>query len=201
VRRGQSARLRIGHDGLRTGRHWCAPPSSADDRVLARARQPVLDIGCGPGRHVLALAERGTVALGIDLTPGAVAWARRGGAPVLERSVFHRIPGHGRWRTALLLDGNVGIGGDPHALLQRIGTLLSADGVILVELEPATTGSRPPVGCTAASLELDGVPGPWFPWTEVGADEIRPIAAGAGFAVIDEWHESGRHFAELRRPP
>jgi SAM-dependent methyltransferase len=36
----------------------------------------VLDIGCGAGSNVLFLAERGRVAHGIDLSPGAVAAAR-----------------------------------------------------------------------------------------------------------------------------
>ena len=42
---------------------------------------------------------------------------RRGGA-ALRRDVFAPLPGEGRWYTALLADGNVGIGGDPVALLQ-----------------------------------------------------------------------------------
>ena len=74
---------------------------------------PVLDVGCGPGRLVLGLAQRGTVALGVDPAPAAVALARSRGAPVLQRSVFDPLPGQGRWRTVLLADGNIGIGGDP----------------------------------------------------------------------------------------
>ena len=35
------------------------------------------------------------------------------GVNVLERSVFAGVPGQGRWRSVLLLDGNIGIGGDP----------------------------------------------------------------------------------------
>ena len=40
-------------------------PSSARSPALVG---PVLDIGCGPGRHVFALAERGIPVLGIDIT-------------------------------------------------------------------------------------------------------------------------------------
>lgn len=42
--------------------------------------QRVLDVGCGPGRHSLALARRGLDVLGIDLSPDFVALARAAAA-------------------------------------------------------------------------------------------------------------------------
>jgi SAM-dependent methyltransferase len=41
-----------------------------------RAGTRVLDAGCGPGRHALALAARGIDVLGVDLSPEFVALAR-----------------------------------------------------------------------------------------------------------------------------
>ncbi|MGQ0805849.1 MAG: class I SAM-dependent methyltransferase [Actinomycetota bacterium] len=38
--------------------------------------QRVLDVGCGPGRHALALARRGMEVVGVDLSPDFVALAR-----------------------------------------------------------------------------------------------------------------------------
>jgi SAM-dependent methyltransferase len=38
--------------------------------------QRVLDVGCGPGRHSLALARRGFEVVGVDLSPDFVALAR-----------------------------------------------------------------------------------------------------------------------------
>ena len=40
----------------------------------------VLDVGCGPGRHALALARRGMHVVGVDLSPDFVALAREGAA-------------------------------------------------------------------------------------------------------------------------
>ena len=111
---------------------WLGPPTAADAALLDRASAPVLDVGCGPGRHVLALARRGRLALGVDIAPAAVRVARLRGAPAIEASVFERIPGAGTWGSALLLDGNIGIGGAPDARLARLRELLRPDGEVLV---------------------------------------------------------------------
>jgi len=179
----------------RDGRHWYGPLAAADRDLLARVRAPVLDIGCGPGRHVLSLAEQGKIALGIDLTFSMVAFARRRGAPVLHRSVFARVPGAGRWNTALLLDGNIGIGGDPVGLLRRVAALLTPEGRVLVELDCSENPAAP----TTARLEVDGVAGPWFPWTHLSVDDLEVAARASGMAVDELWQAGGRWFAELRR--
>lgn len=174
---------------------WFEPLSLEDDAVLGRVVGPVLDVGCGPGRHVLALAERGVVALGIDITPAAVDLARRRGAPVLARSVFDRVPGAGRWSSALLLDGNLGIGGHPAVLLERVASLLRPGGTVLVELEPP--GTAPTV--ELVRFDIGGVEGPWFPWTAVGADDLSTPAAATGLVVEDVWPIADRWFGALRR--
>ena len=46
------------------------------DALGLRAGQRVLDVGCGPGRHALALAERGIDVTGVDASPDFVALAR-----------------------------------------------------------------------------------------------------------------------------
>ena len=51
--------------------------------------------------------------LGVDISRTAVARVRQAGASALHRSVFDPLPGQGRWGTALLADGNIGIGGLP----------------------------------------------------------------------------------------
>ena len=173
---------------------WCGPITSDDADLLSRARAPVLDIGCGPGRHVVALTEQGKIAMGIDLTKPAVALARRRGAPVLHRSVFARVPGAGRWRSALLLDGNIGIGADPVGLLRRVRSLLCAGGTTLVELDPPGSTAI----SSSARLELDGVAGPWFPWTQLSVDDVVAVAASGGMTVIETWSANARWFAELR---
>lgn len=175
---------------------WAGPLAPADEGVLARAEAPVLDVGCGPGRHLAALGERGMVSLGIDITPAAVVRARRRGASVLERSVFDPIPGSGRWASALLLDGNVGIGGEPATLLARVAGLLRPGGFVLVELNRRV--ARDPV--ELVRLVLDNHLGPWFRWTHLGVDDLPPVATAAGLVTTEAWRDEGRDFAQLARP-
>ena len=149
--------------------------------MLERADGPVLDVGCGPGRHVVALAERGVTVLGIDVSPSVLGAARARGAPVLERSVFDRVPGAGRWGTALLLDGNLGIGGDPVFLLGRIARLLRPGA-------PSWSSSRrraTRAGPRTVFLDLDGRPGPWFRWAHVAVDELAALARTAALTIGD----------------
>lgn len=174
---------------------WLGEPTGAEQALLARARPPVLDVGCGPGRLVAALAGRGAAALGVDLVPAAVAAARRRGATAVIADVLREVPLEGRWRTALLVDGTIGIGGDPVALLRRIAAVLAPEGEALVELD------GPAVRSEALRLRLEGSdpPGPWFPWARVSAAGVEPVAGAAGLAVGELWSAEGRWFARLRR--
>jgi SAM-dependent methyltransferase len=175
---------------------WLGPAGAVDERVLDRARGPVLDVGCGPGRHVHALARRGVLAVGVDVSPVAVALARGRGATVLEASIFDRLPGAGRWCTGLLLDGNIGIGGRPEALLRRLGTLLIPGGVVLAELDPPGAG----VVRSRVRLEDGASTGTWFAWARVGAEAIAIPARAAGLRLADRWCDGERWFAALEAP-
>jgi len=166
-----------------------------DKSLLDRCRGATLDIGSGPGRLTVALAERGIPALGIDITPYAVGMARSSGALVLLRDVFDRVPGTGRWATVLLADGNIGIGGDPAALLGRVAELLAPHGQALVELAPPGA----PLRREQVRLSHAGQVSAWFPWAYVGADDIAELAAEAGLDEVELWSVDGRWFAAITR--
>ena len=175
---------------------WLGPATPEECAALDRLGGPVLDVGCGAGRHVIELQRRGVGALGIDVVPHAVEVARRRSAAVLQRSVFAPLPGEGRWASALLLDGNVGIGGDPAALLARLGQLLRPGGQVLAELDP------PHVPGGSFRIRVEGAAGPsrWFAWARLGPLELERVAASAGFAVSARWRAAGRHFCSLGAP-
>jgi SAM-dependent methyltransferase len=175
---------------------WRAKATADEIRVLDACPGPVLDVGCGPGRLVLALAAQGRPALGIDSSPAAVHEARDRGAPVLRRNVFDQVPAEGRWPAVLLWDGNIGIGGDPRRLLRRMRDLLAPGGAAVCEVEPPGQPSE----CLDVQVCTNGAtPGPWFPWARVGADGIASLAATAGLGLDAIQFRSGRWFAWLRR--
>ena len=168
---------------------WHKEADDGDLALLAHCQGPTLDVGCGPGRLTAALAELGHLVLGIDVVHEAVGQTRDRGVSALCRDVFDDVPGEGRWQSVLLADGNLGIGGDPGALLARARELLDPDGRVVVEVEgPGVRRST-----EWAVLESDGVRSRPFRWSTVGTDDIRELALAAGFArigvhpVCDRW--------------
>ncbi|MBG6215285.1 MAG: class I SAM-dependent methyltransferase [Cryobacterium sp.] len=188
---GAAARVSTMHAG-----RWSAGADAIDRALVAGVAGPVLDIGCGPGRMIQAALDEGLDAFGVDVSPTAVRIALIAGLAVLQRSVFDYIPLEGTWATLLLVDGNIGIGGDPDALLDRCVSLLAADGVLVVEVH------RDPEHDLAYEGTLHDAAGHTsdaFPWAEIGVSALRRRAANVGLVQVAEWTRGGRSFARFAR--
>ncbi|MEV0185182.1 class I SAM-dependent methyltransferase [Streptomyces sp. NPDC050625] len=118
---------------------WHARSTVADKTVLERCVGPVLDVGCGPGRLRRELLGPGVFALGVDIAPRAVALTCALGGLALCGSAFDQLPAERGWQTLLpllpllLIDGDIGIGGDPRSLLHRCRGLVAPTGRLVVE--------------------------------------------------------------------
>jgi SAM-dependent methyltransferase len=178
------------------GGTWLRMASLEDRGMLARAVGPVLDVGCGPGRYVAALQTLGVEVLGIDVTPSMVETATLRGALVVAGSVFNPLPRMGEWRTALLLDGNSGLGADPVRLLRRLRGVLRPDGRVLADLVAGA-----PTGAHRLRLRHGYRLGPHFAWAPLHLDDLAAVAATAGVEVIDVWEGDHRWFCELATTP
>lgn len=174
------------------GGAWLRCASFEDRQVLGELAGPVLDVGCGPGRHVRALQAIGVEVLGIDVAPSVLEIAARRGASVLHGSVFNPLPRMGQWQTALLLDGNSGLGGDPIRLLRRLRCVLRPDGRVLADL---VTG--PPIRSRRLRLRHGRRLGPDFPWAPLHLDDLDVVAQAAGFEIIDVWKGEQQWFCEV----
>lgn len=175
---------------------WRSPVDAVDELAVSRCEGPVLDVGCGPGRMVTALAERGIPALGVDVSPRAVSLTNGRGGTALHRPVEDRLPAEGRWRTVLLMDGNIGIGGAPEALLRRCAELVAPAGLVMVETDPDDQVDdrrqvvlQSPGGRRSRPL----------PWARIGLRRLLPIAAAAGLFAVEDWRADGRAFVALRK--
>lgn len=195
--RGESARLRRADGGvipLRV-RRWRSVRDRTDRQIINRCVGPTIDLGCGPGRFTSALAARGIPVLGVDRSTEAVEQTIAGGGYAIRRDIRGSLPGEGRWHHALLLDGNIGIGGDPSALLARVRRLVRPGGSVLVE----TAGAGGAVWSGAVRVEGRRTAGEWFPWATVESAALMRMAAAVGFGGVSV-SVSGRrrHLVELR---
>lgn len=175
---------------------WSADADATDLALLADTAGPVLDIGCGPGRMIRAAMDLGLSAAGVDVSPTAVRIATTAGLTVFNQSVFADMPLEGGWGTALLLDGNIGIGGDPGALLARCAELLTHDGALLVEVSQDPDREHSFEGTLE---DAQGRRSDVFPWAEIGIVPLRARAAEAGLRVDQDWVTDDRWFARLVR--
>ncbi|GAB7044085.1 MULTISPECIES: class I SAM-dependent methyltransferase [Catenuloplanes] len=122
VSRGDAARYLHGPE------HWPA----SEVALLGRARGRVLDVGCGAGRHLAALRDRGADVRGVDPSPGAVEVCRARGLAA-DAGDIDTLPA-GPFDTLLLMGGNLALLGSPAAAARRLAALagVAAPGAVLL---------------------------------------------------------------------
>ena len=110
--------------------------------------------------------------------------------------MFEHVPDAGSWGTALLLDGNIGIGGEPAALLGRARELLAPGGAVLAELDPPGALERRHARAARGAGRRERVVPVGAAWASTAVEEV---AAEAGLARDWTMCSGGRWFAALRR--
>ncbi|GAA0901572.1 hypothetical protein GCM10009557_77560 [Virgisporangium ochraceum] len=85
--------------------------SPREAAVLPHARGRIVDVGCGAGRLMATLRERGLEPEGIDLSPGAVQVCRERGLTASVGSIDH--PPAGPFDTFMLFGSNLSLLGSP----------------------------------------------------------------------------------------
>jgi SAM-dependent methyltransferase len=172
---------------------WAGASDEIDKLVVARCEPPVIDLGCGPGRMVQALSESGRAALGVDMSSVAVGMSMARGGPALRRRIDEPLPADGRWGTALLMDTNVGMGGDVAALLARCMRLVIPGGLIICEVDGVPDRHE----VHSIVLLTKHATSPPLSWSRIGTSALIAVAKSLDLLLMEEW-TSGGGFVALR---
>jgi SAM-dependent methyltransferase len=91
----------------------------------------LLDVGCGQGQFVDAALRRGWDALGIDLSPEAVALCKQAGVPALHGDIHMPMLCPGTFDVITLFEVIEHIW-EPHGFLNRCAKLLKPGGILYI---------------------------------------------------------------------
>ena len=156
---------------------------------LANVRGPVLDLGCGAGRHALHLQERGVDVTGIDVSPGAVEVCRRRGLRDARLHDLRAPPDDKRWQTVLMMCGNFGLAGgwdETRELLMGLHKACAVDAVLIAD---AADGPL-----VRLRLRFGDVTTPWWDLLNLSPSDVEPLIEGTGW-TLDEHIVAGREHA------
>jgi SAM-dependent methyltransferase len=174
----------------------------AERSAMRFVRGSVLDIGCGAGRAMIHLRERGLEVVGIDNSPGAIEVCRlRGVTGARLLSVEELDESVGLFDTVLLLGGGFGLLGTPartRRILARLRGVTTGRGRILAaNRDPAASGDRDRETAAQHNLRGGRVSGqtrlriryrhfatPYFDYFRCAPDEMSTIADGTGWTLV-----------------
>ena len=184
--------------------------------ALSHARERVLDVGCGAGRHALALQARGHEVVGIDTSPGAVEVARRRGvtdARVMSITEASRRT-LGRFDTFVMMGNNFGLMGSARRtawLLRRFAAMGTDDARIIAQsLDVYRTKNPAHLNYHHLNRQRGRMPGqvrirvrylqyatPWFDYLMVSPAEMRELLEGTAWRLSAILHERGPVYTAL----
>lgn len=193
--------------------------SPAWRRRLASLDGPVLDVGCGTGKHATWLARGGREVVGIDSSPNAIQTARhRGLRNALVMDMFDLGFERDRFQSALVLGTQSGLAGSlpgVSAFLTDLARVTTGDATAIVDsydptgLDPDDfIGYRPDprqgVARRSFHFEYDRPGGgrevgPALSFVLFGPDRLRDVLVGTPWELTAVWPESAYYRTKLEK--
>jgi ubiquinone/menaquinone biosynthesis C-methylase UbiE len=172
-------------------------------KAMSLARDPVLDIGCGAGRHSLCLQSEDRAVVSMDISPLMIRVASERGvkAPILAAAP--RIPFKNEsFATIMLMFNGFGICGgyeETVAFLKELERVVRSGGNILASSRHPTLTKNEvhlkyhelnrkrgrPVGLVTIRLEYGDEAGDWFKLLLASPEEMRELCQRAGLRLSD----------------
>jgi SAM-dependent methyltransferase len=188
-----------------------------EQAVLEHAQSPVLDIGCGAGRHALHLQQQGLEVYGLDFSEGAVnVCKKRGLNKVILGSACNLPPFKQSFSTFLLLFNNFGICGDPAntiTLLQNLYRLGTHNARIILSYADVSNTTNPfhlafhkrnlaagrHKGEVTIRFRYQGYIGSWFTIWLPTRQEFQDTVQQTGWQIQMDLEKEGFHHVMLTK--
>ena len=188
--------------------------SPIEQEAVALCRGYVLDIGAGTGCHSLALQERGTRVLAIDVSPQALEILSKRGVEKCRHVDVFEFQG-GPFDTLLLMMHGIGMVQNLTGLdhfLEHARTLLKPDGQLLFDSLDVRCTDNPVhlayqqanrragryFGQIRLRFEYQGQMGPPFGWLHVDPGTLAEHAVRLGWSCrVVRREENGDYLAQL----
>ena len=168
--------------------------------ILRDVDGPVLDLGCGAGRHAFFLQEHGHRVVGVDNSPGAVEVCTRRGLADVRLADLRSPPDDERWGAVLLMCGNFGLAGgwdESRELFSRLRELCRPGAVLVADSVDPTQNDDPQ---SVAYREAKRTPGrhegevglrlrfgeritPFWNLLNLPPSDVEPLVAGTGWEL------------------
>lgn len=188
-------------------------------RRLDALEGPVVDVGCGAGKHACWLQERGRTVVAVDASRGAIRAARaRGVEDARVMDMFDLELQGRRFRSALVIGTQSGLAGSLPGVRTFLADLaaVTAEGAAAIvdsydpaELDPASflgyrPDPRPGVARRAFHFEYrrpDGVHevGPTLPFVLFGPERLRDVLVGTPWELEAVWPREAYYRAKLAK--
>jgi SAM-dependent methyltransferase len=183
-----------------------------EQTILKHAKSPVLDIGCGAGRHALYLQNQGLDVIGLDFSEGAVyVCKKRGLKRIILGSACDLPPFKQQFSTFLLLFNNFGICGDPAntiTLLQNLYRIGTPTARILLSYADVSSTTNPfhlafhkrnlaegrRKGQITIRFRYQGYIGSWFTIWLPTYKEFQETVQQTGWKIQIDLEEEGLHY-------
>ncbi|SNQ46090.1 Methylase involved in ubiquinone/menaquinone biosynthesis [Frankia canadensis] len=199
-----AARYFAGPDGWIPTERW----------ACAQAVGRVLDVGCGAGRHLLALSGAGHDAVGLEPSAGAAAIARERGGEVVQATVTQPGIGLGAFDTIMMLGNNLGLLGSRERAPEVLASLaaLAAPWARLLGcgMDPYRTADDGHLAYHAWNIERGRLPGQatlrvrdgamateWFDYLFLSPDELARLLEDSPWSLSGVEWEGASYVAVL----